>query len=516
MRMILAVISVGFASAVLGEGPQVEKPDAPRAATETLNRIFDFVVEKSPSAWESRKGEAGRLSYDISPFLRETDSLSEAARIFGIPPVLVEITSDQLAARGFEWRELPIAKRHRILDYLLLLWDRGDHFYYANIFGRLFGWAEMDSAYRYIKNIAPNDADKQRKDDLAVGRVFFRPGVYAEVVFGSPHVGPGKGRISIVRGEDIIVGPFDNNWNVRGDLWGPEAEGTWAIAMDERAEVAYCLRRFGTLNTTQEPFVLLELMMDQKRCARVETPICSLPNCLAVSGDRHFIAMGTKTGEVLIREGQRQWGSEQVFEADGIRALGFKGQQITAISKHGGVAQRLEKWRILRKPGDHVVSSCAVQPNGAATMLLSDGSVLRASSDETTKLRYRVLLPEDQRDVFNPRGVLLWGENTCVWGDTNNRLTFIDLTAHKSWMVPAKVSMEDPFWGHGDLEVVGAWNDSEVVCRLFIGLFVVRKDETGGIWAPWVKLMAKKGMKPDVNFPVVPPENSVHAKEGDK
>ena len=484
-KALLPLLCVTLSSFCFAEQNHLRGDELPKNIREVLDAVFEEFVENKKSAWETWREER-REHHDISPFLKKTRSIEEAARPYGIPGFLVKVTNEQLAFRGLNWPALSMAQRHRVLDYLLAAYKgTRDAWFGPRYLGREFGMRKVFALAEYVDAVAPLEKKWRVPSDFFM----VRPGLLAMIEVMAETPGPPAAAVTLVTEDGVSVTEFRHHWKVGSDLWGPEIEGLWDCAMDIKGKVAYCIVRYNALWTTQEPCVLLE--MEGSQCVRVKLPVCGLLSCVALSDDGTLLAVGTEAGEVLSRREPPKWTLEQVFAEDGIRDLAIRKGSVIAVSRHGGVARLDEGWHILCKPGDRLVSSCAVHASGDVFLLLADGVVLRASGEKTANVDYRAILPKADAALFRPRAIFAWGNDLCLWGSTRNQLTLIELEARKVWPVPVKVRTRFLFQKQR-LEILGAWDDSHVIWPYFFTMRVVNKNGSVSQLQSWRKHMAKK------------------------
>jgi len=489
----LVVVLVAICLPAVAQEPERQEVQVPGEIRETLDLIFKKAFVEGESAWESYRRQKTD-AYDISPFLQTTKSVQQAARRFGIPPILVGVASEQLAEHGQAWEGLSIGERHRLLDYLLVVY-RGTRdkwygpVYMARVIG--IGTEKVQRLARYAASISPSSRQGVSE---GIHELLVRPGLFAVVDLlgtgGSPQV-----RVALLTREGVSTTEFPRTWGARGDIWGPVFEGVWDGAMDDKGEIGYFVVRNTALFTTQEPCMLLELKVKEHRCFVVKVPWSGLLSCVAVSRNGELAVVGTEAGEVLQRHGDGKWVLEQVFKEDVVRELAIRAACVIAVSERGGVARFDKNWEVIRKPGDVALSGCAVRSDGNVFLRFADGQLLTVSQKETAKVDYRALLPKARGALFQPKGLFRWGDDICLWGSLENRLTFIEFGSGRSWTVDVPVRREF-LYTEVDMKVTGAWSASEVIWVHGLSGRVANRDGKISEWQPYDAYLETRGIGP--------------------
>ena len=88
-----------------------------------------------------------------------------------------------------------------------------------------------------------------------------------------------------------------------------------------------------------------------------------------------------------------------------------------------------------------------------------------------------------------------WGDDICLWGSLENRLTFIEFGSGRSWTVDVPVRREF-LYTEVDMKVTGAWSASEVIWVHGLSGRVANRDGKISEWQPYDAYLETRGIGP--------------------
>lgn len=388
---IIAIIAVGCMrcqpDAALDSEPEAPGASSGDAAIaikfdkhtqEVLDHAFD-VCSKESSRW--RQLTKSRMPvWSGAAGVGQSPTLESACRLYCIPPALIEVGQTQLDRSKLQWEKLHVAKRHSVLDFLLVLSNVDD------MWGRWYAARYLHLDVRALSRaMAPvlKETGSGNECEIAVFSVGENKALAVGERFAVLLPAAGKPDVWAI-----------GSWEVPGDSMPHFIDGVICWSYSPAEKEAYVLLRLKPLFTTQPPTVLLRMDRPKGRWAPVDVPAATCVTHARFSKDGKRLAIGTSTGEVAIRASGTEWASERVFKNEAVARVVWVGNDLVAVSVHGAVAKYDSKeWKPLLSARNASVLDCLLEENGRLRILFDSGSVVAIDSNrKTTVVDWRTAL----------------------------------------------------------------------------------------------------------------------------